>query len=121
MLTVGAGATQDLFGAAVSLSGNALVINPPGGGTAYIYERSGTAWTQAAILPVSPGRHVLDQNVAISNTTACVGAPGTNMLGNPSAGLARVYVGGPSSWSTEQTIAAPTAAALTLHADRSRN
>ena len=91
---------NDLFGSAVAISGDTIVIgapwedanaagvfNGPGGsadnsrsmaGAAYVFVRSGTTWTQQAYLkaPVIDANDYFGQSVAISGDTVVVGAYG---------------------------------------------
>ena len=85
----------DTFGASVAVSGNTIIAGAPGedsdatgvngnqaseavsaSGAAYVYTRSGTAWTQQAYLKASHPRQddVFGTAVAIDGNTAAVGA-----------------------------------------------
>jgi hypothetical protein len=95
------------FGSAVAVSGDTLVVgayrdsndadgntnHSPGlvsSGAAYIFTRSGSAWTQRAYLKVNPERDgQFGWSVAASSDSVVVGAPGA---GNGSGGTA--YKGG---------------------------
>ena len=94
-----ADATQgDNFGNAVALSGNIAVIGAPndsdlgaGSGSAYVFERSGTSWSQQAKLTATDGASadLFGISVALSGTTAVVGAIGDDDRGS-STGAAYV-------------------------------
>ena len=92
-------APGDNFGNAVALSGNTAVIGAPSdsdlgaaSGSAYVFVRSGATWSQQAKLTASDGASVdlLGVSVALSGTTAVVGALGNDARG-PSAGAAYVF------------------------------
>jgi len=94
-----------------ALSGNTLVMGTPeAGGTdggAIVYVRSGTTWTQQAVLSVAPaGVHEnAGVRVAISGDTIAVG-------GNPVGSTAPVYVytRTGTTWTQQARIEAPTGA-----------
>ncbi|KAL7449036.1 hypothetical protein ACHAXS_000183, partial [Conticribra weissflogii] len=65
------GAAYSYFGYSVSVSGDTAVVGAYGDGSAYVFVRSGTAWTQAAKLITSDG---VGNDVSISGDTAVVGA-----------------------------------------------
>jgi FG-GAP repeat len=79
-LTASDAATNDNFGISVAISGAAAVVGAPNNsttGAAYLFVPSGTTWTQQAKVTASdaaPGDKV-GGSVAISGTTAVVGAP----------------------------------------------
>ena len=107
-LTAGDGAAGDDFGYSVAISGNtALVgaqsddnkINGVDSGSAYVFTRSGTTWSQYAKLTPSHGS-AGDQfggRVAMSGNTALIGARlvDDNVKGGDS-GAAYVFTGVPS-------------------------
>ena len=128
----------DAFGEAVAISGNTIVVGAegeasgfpgvngnqadesiPGSGAAYVFERSGSTWTQQAYLKASnPG--IYDQfgfSVAISGNTIVVGAPSESSLdtgidgdqlddSGGSAGAAYVFVRSGSNWSQQAYVKA---------------
>jgi hypothetical protein len=77
-------------------------------GTAYVFVRSGTTWTQQAELTASDGAE--DDNfgssVALSGGTALVGAPNHKSAGRPEAGAA--YVFAPDAAAPKATVKALT-------------
>jgi hypothetical protein len=99
-LTVTDGASGDQFGYAVAISGNTALIGAGGkaGGQGYVYAftRSGTAWTKQAEFTSSDGaaKDCFGCSVAISGTSAFVGAPGK--LGD--TGAAYAFTSSGSSW-----------------------
>lgn len=118
-LTDPAGKPQDLFGSSVAVSGTTAIVGAPidvspNEGNAYIYEEGDSGWpsTPNATLP-DPAPGSADENfgssVAVSPTTAVVGAPGG--LGT-SPGPAYIYTNnGTSVWQTTPiaTLADPAA------------
>jgi hypothetical protein len=70
-----------LFGAGVAVSGDTIVVGAPGNnagsGSAFVYQRLGTSWTQTAQFSGVPGAE-FGQSVAIDVGTIVVGAPGEN-------------------------------------------
>ncbi len=86
------GGSGDRFGISVAISGSTAIVGAQnhtvggnaGEGEAYIFSLTGGAWEQTAILKSSDGS-AADQfgaAVAISGTTAVVGAPGHMVGGN---------------------------------------
>ncbi|WP_167882990.1 putative Ig domain-containing protein [Leptospira barantonii] len=74
-------ASNDQFGTSVGISGNAIIIGAFGQnsntGGAYIFERTGTTWTETAILH-APNAEANDQfakAVAISGDTVAIASP----------------------------------------------
>ena len=83
-LTAADGAANDRFGTRVALSGNTTVIGAildddkgNDSGTAYVFARSGTAWSQQAKLTATDGAadDVFGWSVALSGDTVVIGAP----------------------------------------------
>ena len=95
------GAASDMFGVAVSVSPDTLVVgahgdDTPGGtnaGSAYVFVRSGTTWTQQAQLFASDGAEGdgFGYSVALSGDTALVGASEDDTPGGLDAGSAYVF------------------------------
>lgn len=102
-------APSDNFGVTVAIDGDTIVVGAPYGGpqdsgAAYVFVRSGGAWTQQQRLVQGT---VLDQafgyEVAVSGDTALVGAPDRDDgVADPGAAYAFVRSGG--SWSEQQRI-----------------
>jgi len=91
------------FGDSVSLSGETLVVGAPqdislgsNAGAAYVFQRSGTDWWQAAKLKANDGavNDRFGSSVATNGSTAIVGAPGDDS--NKGAVYAYEFSGG--SW-----------------------
>jgi uncharacterized protein (TIGR03437 family) len=95
------GAPGDLFGSAVALNIDTVVVGAPnhavGGnlrqGSAYVFTRTGTAWTQWPKLTASDGAvdDFFGAAVALSGDTLVVGARGDNIGTNTDQGSAYVY------------------------------
>jgi hypothetical protein len=116
-LTASDGALMDLFGEAValdpapfsgtSLDGSTLVVGAPGfatspsPGRAYVFVRTGGAWSQEGALSAGSGVGV-GTSVALSGDTAIVGAPGTASA----EGTAFVFVRSGTSWTQEAALVA---------------
>jgi hypothetical protein len=131
---VGSAQSGDSFGSSVALSGDTLVVGAPGedssstgvnslpnelaldAGAAYVFIRSGGAWTQQAYLkPASVGDtqrgDFFGSAVSISGDTILVGAPGedsasTGVNSTPNetagdAGAAYVFVRSGATWSQQ--------------------
>src|SRR5262249_54878111 len=104
-LTSNDGEAFDLFGFAVALSGDTLVVGAEldniggnvgnlGQGSAYVFARSGTVWTERQKLIADDGEAVdsLGYAVAISGNTVVVGAPLDDIDANRDQGSAYVFV-----------------------------
>ena len=106
------GASLDLFGRSVSIDANYAIVgayndddNGSGSGSAYIFVRSDTSWTQQAKIKPSDG--ATDDNfglfVSISGNYAIVGAYGDDDNGNDS-GSAYIFVRSDTSWTQQAKI-----------------
>lgn len=121
---------HDNFGHSVAISGDAIVVGAPnedsngtGGqadnslstaGAAYVFERSGTTWTQKAYLKAStPASDVnFGCSVAIDRKTIVVGAYREDLAGTiANAGGAYVFVRGVSKWTPQAHLQADNAEA----------
>lgn len=79
-LTAADGLADDTFGVGVTISGSTLAIGAPGDawkGSAYIFERSGTTWTEQQILTASDGSlyDSFGASLGISGDMIIAGAP----------------------------------------------
>jgi hypothetical protein len=107
------GATSDAFGWTVALSGSTAVLGAPGKlptGAAYVFVRSGSIWSQQAELTASDGTQfdAFGGSVAISGSTAVVGAPDRNSF----TGAAYVFVRSGSVWSQQAELTASDGASI---------
>lgn len=102
------GAAGDQFGYSVSLSGDYALIGAPskmvGGnslqGQAYVFQRSGSVWTQQAVLNLVNGGagDEFGKSVSISGDNALLGAPGSTVDGKTSRGQAYIFHLTGSNW-----------------------
>jgi len=118
-LTAADGVASDVFGRYVALSGDTALIgaigdddNGSNSGSAYIFIRSGTVWTQQAKLTASDGtaNDTFGRSVALSGDTALIGAEGDDDNGSFS-GSAYLFVKPISGWATTGTYNAKLTAA----------
>jgi hypothetical protein len=117
-LTASDGASSDFFGNSVAVSIDTAIIGSSedfvGGntqqGSAYIFTRSGTIWTEQAHLFASDGANGdrFGTSVAISGTTVIVGAYHADVGVNPDQGAAYVFVKAQtgSSWTQQAKLTA---------------
>jgi hypothetical protein len=101
-----------LFGTAVALSGDTLVI----GGLEktlntviiYVYVRTGDTWArQAAFTLANPHRYNLPPSVAISRDTLAVGLPNEDVRSMQQAGAVHVFVRHGAVWTRQARLTAP--------------
>jgi len=110
-LTASDGAADDNFGFSVSISGDTAIVGAYGdgaaSGSAYIFNRVGTTWTQQAKLTASDGvaDDYFGSSVSISGDTAIVGAPGDDDNGNNS-GSAYIFIRSGNFWSGQGKLTA---------------
>ncbi len=113
-LTASDGAASDIFGYSVSLSGETVIIGAyqdddtaSNSGSAYVFTRSGSTWSQQAKLTASDGANsaYFGFSVSLSGDTAIVGAyrddaPASN------SGSAYVFTRSGSTWSQQAKLTA---------------
>src|SRR5207247_2438966 len=120
-LTASDGAASDEFGWSVAISGDTVVVGAflddvvanGDQGSAYVFSRSGTTWTQQAKLTASDGA-ASDEfgcSVAISGDTVVVGAYLDNVGANTDQGSAYVFVRSGTIWTQQQKLTASDGAA----------
>ncbi|HEV7782286.1 MAG TPA: LytTR family transcriptional regulator DNA-binding domain-containing protein [Chitinophagaceae bacterium] len=112
------GADDDYFGASISISGDYAVIGAWGDdigadanqGSIYIFQRSGTVWTQQIKLTAADGaaNDFFGYSVDITNTgsTIVVGAYGDNIGANTNQGSAYIYTRSGAVWSLQAKLTA---------------
>lgn len=115
-LTAADSAAYNYFGNSVALSGSTIVIGAPGHGTgsntsqgaAYVFTQSGTNWSQQAELTASDAvaYDELGYSVAVSGSTALLGAPCHPAVGGCGPGAAYVFVESGGTWSQQAELAA---------------
>jgi len=102
----------DHFGSAVAIEGDTVAVGANlddagsgfGGGSAYVFERSGTTWTQVAKLVASDSQagDELGTSIALSGPTIVVGAP----KDDSGAGSAYVFQRRGTAWQEEVKLTA---------------
>ncbi|HVL82345.1 MAG TPA: Ig-like domain-containing protein, partial [Actinomycetota bacterium] len=121
-LTPGSGSTADRFGSALAVSGDDLVVGVPGddvkganAGAAQVFGRTGSSWSRRASLraPDGAASDGFGTSVALSSTTAVIGAPGDDDRGVDS-GSAHVFFGFGGLWGHEAKLLAGDGAHLDL-------
>jgi hypothetical protein len=120
-LTASDGAAQDYFGSSVSVSGDAALVGAIfddvganiGQGSAYVYVRSGTMWSEQGHVTASDGvpGELFGNSVSVSGDTALVGAIFDDVGANIGQGSAYVYVRSGTTWSEQGHLAASDGAA----------
>ena len=109
------GAAQDQFGSAVAISGNTVVVTAlrndtpvENAGSAYVFVRSGTTWSEQAKLTASDAdfSDFFGRSVALSGDTTVVGAVGDDSLAGENAGSAYVFVRSGTTWSQQAKLTA---------------
>ena len=107
-LAASGGSAQGGFGFAVSLDGGRAIVGSvwdaapaQKSGSAYIFERGGTSWTQKVKLVASDGTAdaLFGHSVAIDGNYAVVGAPGAHNAQGRECGAAYVFERNGSAWS----------------------
>jgi hypothetical protein len=113
------GEEYDYFGRSVALDGNTLVVGAEGedsgasnAGAAYVFTRSGSTWTEQAILYASNSGEddYFGKNVAISGDTVVVGAYKEDSEGSD-AGAAYVFTRTGITWAQQEKLVASDAEA----------
>ena len=113
------GAAEDFFGSSVSIDGDNAIIGAPydddngyDSGSAYVFTRSGTVWTQQAklIASVGYGEDSFGFSVSIRDNYAMIGAPGDGDNGFDSGSI-YVFTRDGTIWTEEQILLASDGAA----------
>jgi hypothetical protein len=114
-LTASDGATDDMFGTSVDLSGDTALVGAryddvgsnSDQGSAYVFTRSGTTWSQQQQLTAADGAatDMFGVSVALSGDTALVGAWSDDFGSNTSAGSASVFTLSGATWSQQAQLA----------------
>lgn len=109
----------DKFGAAVAISGDAIVVGAPGAGPdgrAYVFRRAAGVWTEEAILQPSVGPYGFGGSVAIHGDDVLVGGGGVQ--------AAYFFRRSSGAWTESARVTAPSAGAgshfggaVALHGD----
>ncbi len=112
---------KDEFGISVAISGETALVGAWGAsvgynifqGAAYVFTRSGTAWTEQAKLIAPDGKAFerFGHSVALSGDTAVVGMPIAEIGENHSQGAAYVFTRSGTTWNFQQKLTASDGAA----------
>jgi len=115
-LTAGDDAFATYLGYSVAISGETAVVGAPGDdvgphedqGSAYVFVRSGTTWSQQAQLTAGDGAafDYFGRSVALSGETAVVGAYGHDVGANANQGSAYVFARSGTTWSEQPKLTA---------------
>lgn len=108
---------NDRFGCAVAIAGDTALIGASGGhqgnggaqeGTAYVFVRQGTIWTQQARLATADGvdGHRFGASVALSGNAALIGADNAGPNNGFRCGWAYVFERSGTSWAQQARLAA---------------
>ena len=110
------GAAEDYFGVSVALSGDTALVGAYGDdvgansnqGSAYVFTRSGTTWTQQGQLTASDGAadDLFGYSVALSGDTALVGAWRDDVGANYDQGSAYVFTRSGTTWTPQGKLTA---------------
>jgi len=116
-LTASDGDEGDRFGSSVAIYGDTALVGAPTDyvdgtqwqGSAYVFTRSGTNWSEQAhlIAPDGAWRDNLGNSVALAGGTAIVGAHNDDIETNGDQGSAYVFTRSGSNWSLQQRLTAP--------------
>ena len=117
-LTAGDASADDKFGYSVAISGDTVVVGAffsegPAAGSAYVFVRTGTIWSeqQELIGSEADSNDLFGSRVAISGDTLVVAATADDHgTGFTEKGSAYVFVRNGSSWSEQQKLVASDAA-----------
>ncbi len=118
------GSAGDEFGWSVAIDGDTIVVGADADdvfantdqGSAYVFTRSGTVWTEQAHLFANDGsgtdRDYFGVSVAVKGDTAVVGAYLDDFLSHINQGSAYVFVRSGTAWSLQQHLLAADGAAV---------
>ncbi len=96
---------NEWFGWSVAISGDTIAVGAPfGGGAVYVFQRTGSSWTQQAEIRRSMFK--FGYSVAIDGNTLLVGSPEETQAFN-TRGAVLVYNRAGSAWTLGQTLTAP--------------
>ena len=113
------GANGDLFGFSVDAAGDRAVVGAPyaanARGTAYVFSRSGSAWSQQTQLNAASGAagDEFGWSVALGSDRVVVGAPFTGQLAEAACGHAYVFEGAALAEGNAGAVTAPVLNELT--------
>ncbi len=120
-LTASDGGLVDNFGTGVAISGESVIVGSNGNdvgannnqGSAYIFARSGTVWTEQQKLTASDGlsNDQFGRSVSINGETAIVGVQLDDFGVNSAQGSAYIFIRNGTVWTEQQKLTAPDGAA----------
>lgn len=120
-LVAGDAAAEDHFGWSVAISGDTALVGAPkddhagvtNAGSAYVFVRSDTVWTEQAKLVASDAAEFAEfgWSVAVAGDTAVVGAHYDSNAGGAFAGSAYVFVRSAGAWTEQAKLVASDTAA----------
>ncbi|MEO7658570.1 MAG: carboxypeptidase regulatory-like domain-containing protein, partial [Pyrinomonadaceae bacterium] len=126
-LTASDASAFDAFGSSVAIDGDTAVVGAfadstgavSNHGSAYVFVRNGTTWTQQQKLTASDAAafDVFGRSVAVASDTVAVGSPSSNIGQNNDQGATYIFVRSGSTWSQEQKLTANDGAALDYFGD----
>ena len=120
-LVAAGGAANDNFGFSVSISGDYVIVGAPNDdigisnnmGSAYIFLRSGTSWTQQANftgISALAGDN-FGYSVSIDSIYAAVGARSDDVGANSGQGTAYIFIRSGVNWNQQDYVTIPSGAA----------
>jgi hypothetical protein len=110
------GSNPAVFGEAVAISGNTIVVGSPLGGganqfgNAYVFVRSGTTWTQQAVLSAGGFAQpfgLFGADLDIDGNLIMVGAQGHTVATSSQAGMCFAFTRTGTTWSPPVQIISP--------------
>ena len=120
-LTATVGAANDRFGGSVAVNGDTVIVGAPQNdvganadqGSAYVFTRSGTTWTQQQQLNSTGGaaNDNFGGSVGISGDTVIVGAYLNTVGANTNQGSAYIFIRNNTTWTQQQRLTAADGAA----------
>ena len=119
-LTASDGNANDWFGNSVSISGDYAIVGAfwdddkgNASGSAYIFKRDGTTWSQQAKLTASDGNASawFGWSVSVSGNYAIVGAYQDDVNGMANSGSAYIFLRSGTTWSQQAKLTASDSAA----------
>lgn len=115
-LTAADGAADDAFGSYVAIDGNTIIVGAFADnvgsnaqqGSAYIFTRNGTVWTQQQKLLAADGapNDVFGRSVAIAGDTVAITSVQGNVGSNPDQGAAYIFTRTGTVWTQQQKLTA---------------
>ncbi|HEX4951672.1 MAG TPA: MBG domain-containing protein, partial [Blastocatellia bacterium] len=115
-LTASDAASADLFGSAVSINADTIVVGAPDDdvnantdqGSAYVFVRNSTTWNQQAKLTASDGaaNDSFGKSLTLGNDIVIIGAPNDDISGRVDQGSAYAFARSGTSWGQQQQLLA---------------